>query len=64
MTTDQKIAHVRWYIEHRDKCRNAEMRQYYKDTGMGAAGAWFADMTIDMNTYNTLKNELNKEIAQ
>lgn len=64
MTTDQKIAHVRWYIRNRDKSRNPEMRQYYKDQGLGAAGAWMADMTISMATYNILKEELNKEITQ
>lgn len=65
MTTDQKIAHIRWYIEQRDKYGNdmRSMRVYYNAAGMGALGAWYADMTIDNTTYSTLKAELEKEIV-
>jgi len=64
MTTEDKISHIRWYIAQRDASRNAEMQEYYKNNGMGALGAWFADMTINHTTYNTLKTELQKEITQ
>lgn len=64
MTTEQKIAHIRWYITERDKASNSEMKTFYKDSGMGALGAWFADMTISHETFNTLKAELQKETTQ
>lgn len=61
MTTEQKIAHIRWYVEQRAKSINADMAKYWQTVGIGALGAWFADMTISHETYNTLKEELYKE---
>jgi len=64
VTTDQKIEHIRWYIKYRNSSKTPEMQNYYKDLGTGAAGAWFADMTISHDTYNQLIYELKKEITQ
>lgn len=64
MTTDQKIKHLQWYVEQRNISRSTFMQEYYSNVGMGAAGAWFADMTITHDQYNEIKTELNKEITQ
>lgn len=60
MTTDQKLAHIRWYIEQVGKSSNAESKIHWISRGEGALGAWFADMTIGHGDYHALSDEFKE----
>jgi hypothetical protein len=64
MTTDQKLAHVRWYIEQVKKSSVKETKLNYICRGSGALGAWYADMTISHEQFNTLNKELDIEFQK
>lgn len=62
MTTEQKLAHVRWYIEQVKKGGGyRETKMNYIQRANGALGAWYADMTISHEHFNTLNAELDVE---
>lgn len=61
MTTDQKLAHVRWYIKQIQQADNRETKLNFIQRASGAVGAWFADMTISHADFNTLNAELDAE---
>lgn len=51
MTTDQKLAHVQWYVDQVVKSNNIDTKREYIAQGRGALGAWFGDMTISHEQY-------------
>lgn len=51
MTTDEKLGHLQWYVDQVVKSNNPPTKQAFIDQGRGAAGAWFADMTISHEHY-------------
>lgn len=61
MTTEQKVEHIRWYIKQIQKSSNRETKLNYIQRGSGALGAWFADMTLSHEHFNTLNAELDAE---
>lgn len=61
MTTEQKIEHIRWYIKQIQKSSNRETKLNYVHRGSGALGAWYADMTLSHEHFNTLNAELDVE---
>lgn len=61
MTTEQKLAHVRWYIKQIQQADNNETKLNFIQRASGAVGAWFADMTISHADFNTLNAELDAE---
>ncbi len=61
MTTEQKLAHVRWYIEQIKKDKHRETKMNYIQRASGALGAWYADMTLSHEHFNTLNAELDVE---
>jgi hypothetical protein len=61
LTTDQKLAHVRWYIAQANKSNNRESKLTYVMRASGALGAWYADMTINHDDFNTLNREIDVE---
>lgn len=64
MTTDQKIAHVRWYIEQVGKSDIKETKRHYISMARGAAGAWFADMTITHEQFKGIETTLNDLVEE
>lgn len=61
MTTEQKLAHIRWYVAQASKSSNRETKLSYICRGSGALGAWFADMTVSHEHFNMLNAELDVE---
>lgn len=64
MTTDQKIAHIRWYIEQVHKTKNKEIQRHYISMARGAVGAWFADMTITHEQFKEVTDQLNDLVEE
>lgn len=60
MTTDEKIAKIRWYIECVKPHTNVSVKTYFLGLAQGVNNAWFLDNSITLDTYE----ELNKEIDQ
>lgn len=58
MTTDQKIAKIRWYIECVKPHTDRSVKTYFLGLAQGVNNAWFLDNSISSATYE----ELNKEI--
>lgn len=46
MTTEQKLAHIQWYVDQVRKTNFKETKRHWISMGRGACSAWFADMTI------------------
>lgn len=61
MTTEQKLEHIRWYIKQIQKSNNRDTKMNYIQRAGGALGAWFADMTLSHEHFNTLNFELDAE---
>lgn len=64
MTTEQKLAHIRWYIDQVGLHNNRETKQYFIIMARGAAGAWFADMTITHENFKGIETELNDLVEE
>lgn len=64
MTTDQKLAHIRWYIDQVGKSNNKETQTYFIIMARGAAGAWYADMTISQDDFKGIETELNDLVEE
>lgn len=60
MTTEQKLAHIQWYIDQVGKSRNTATKQAFIDQGRGSAGAWLADMTISHEHYKGFAKVFDK----
>lgn len=60
MTTEQKLAHIQWYLDQVRKEGFMETQQHYISMARGAAGAWFADMTISHKDFKRIQVELNE----
>lgn len=63
MTTDQKLAHVQWYIDQVGKSRNIDTKREYIAQGRGALGAWFAEMSISHEQYESFY-QVFKELTE
>jgi hypothetical protein len=61
MTTEQKLAHIQWYLDEIRKSSNRETKLNYIYRASGALGAWFADMTISHEHFNKINAELDTE---
>lgn len=61
MTTEQKLEHIRWYLNQIRISNNRETKLNYIYRASGALGAWFADMTISHEHFNTMNAELDIE---
>ena len=61
MTTEQKLTHLRWYLDQIKASKNRETKLTYINRASGALGAWFADMTISHDNFNTINAELDIE---
>lgn len=61
MTTEQKLAHVRWYIKQAQGVNNRDSKLLYIYRACGALGAWYADMTISHDEFNMMNAEIDVE---
>lgn len=64
MTTEQKLEHIRWYITQIQKSTDRESKMNYTQRASGALGAWYADMTLSHEHFNTLNAELDIELQK
>lgn len=67
MTTEQKIAHIRWYLTRGKEVNCRDSKLYYAYAGIGALSAWFGDMTLSHAQFKELQAEfqaLEKEAYQ
>ena len=64
MTTEQKLAHIQWYIGQVGKTKHKEVQRHYISMARGAAGAWFADMTITHEDFKGVEKELNDLVEE
>lgn len=64
MTTEQKLAHIQWYIAEVGRSNNKETKKHWISMARGAAGAWFADMTITHESYKGIETELNDLVEE
>jgi hypothetical protein len=61
MTTEQKLAHIQWYLDQIKASNFKETKLAYINKASGALGAWFADMTITHEDFNKINKELDIE---
>lgn len=61
MTTEQKLAHIQWYLDQIRTISNKETKLSHIYKACGALGAWFADMTISHEQFNKINAELDVE---
>lgn len=59
MTTEQKLAHIEWYINQIGLTQFKPTKMHWISMARGAAGAWFADMTITHAQYKDIERQLN-----
>lgn len=59
MTTDQKIAKIRFYIDCVKPHTDLTIRTYFAGLAQGANNAWFIDGSITAETYEELNKELD-----
>lgn len=64
MTTDQKLAHIYNIISSVGDTKLKEVKRHYISMARGAAGAWFADMTITHEQFNAIQNTLNDLVEE
>lgn len=64
MTTEQKLAHIQWYIDQVGKNNYKATKSHYISMARGAAGAWFADMTITHEQYRGFEAVLNDLVEE
>ncbi|QNO00513.1 hypothetical protein phiPsa347_151 [Pseudomonas phage phiPsa347] len=61
MTTEQKLAHIQWYLDQIRTSNHKDTKLTYINRASGALGAWFADMTISHEHFNKINKELDIE---
>jgi len=64
MTTEQKLAHIQWYIDAVNASNFKATKQHYISMARGAAGAWFADMTITHEQFKGFEVVLNDLVEE
>lgn len=64
MTTEQKLAHINWYINQVGLSSMVETKRHYISMARGAAGAWYADMTITHDSYKAIETQLNDLVEE
>lgn len=64
MTSDQKLAHIQWYVDAVKASNNKATQHHYISMGRGAAGAWFADMTITHEQFKGFESVLNDLVEE
>lgn len=64
MTTEQKLAHIQWYIDRVGETNHKSVKMHYISMARGAAGAWFADMTITHGMHKTIETQLNDLVEE
>uniref|UniRef100_A0AAU6VY20 Uncharacterized protein n=2 Tax=unclassified bacterial viruses TaxID=12333 RepID=A0AAU6VY20_9VIRU len=64
MTTEQKLAHIQWYINQVDDSNNKATQRHYISMARGAAGAWLADMTITHEQFKEFEVILNDLVEE
>lgn len=64
MTTEQKLAHVQWYITQAQVSINSEVKKHFISMARGASGAWYADMTISQEDFKSIQTTLNDLVEE
>lgn len=64
MTTDQKLAHIQRYVQAAIDSNYKATKMHYISMARGAAGAWFADMTITHSSFRGFEAVLNDLVEE
>ncbi len=64
MTTEQKLAHIQWYIEQVGKTKHKDVQRHYISMARGAIGAWYADLSISHESFSEIQTKLNDLVEE